>query len=69
MLYLLKNQLNNFSNRNRNRYNVFFTEKESEHMPEKGCFMGQIDVEYESDEDAYKNYMDMQKKHHAFIYD
>lgn len=36
-------------------------------MPEKVCFMGQIDMEYESDEDAYKNYISMQQKQHAYI--
>ena len=67
MLYLLKNQLIKFSNRNRNKCNFFCPDKESEHMPEKVCFMGQIDMEYESDEDAYKNYISMQQKQHAYI--
>lgn len=65
MLYLVKNRLVKSSNKNRNKNGVFPLDKESEHMPEKEYFVGQIDMEYESDEDAYNHYMDMQQKHHA----
>ena len=62
MLYLVKNQLTKSLNRNRNKNNGFFPVEESELMPEKVCFVGQIDMEYESDEEAYKRYMMSQKR-------
>lgn len=66
MFYLVKNRLPKASSRNRTKNNTFFKVEESEFMPEKECFVGQIDIEYESDEDAYNRYVQKQQQHRIY---